>query len=122
MSCYPAYIEAPDGYTKPVEICTNQNLPKKIKGRTDGYRIEISKDLDDLYGLGISDPETYVLIHECFHIIHPKKNEYEIRILSDIEYEIQTGERVDTTCYFKHEGSSSYSNFLKEIKKSGRFD
>lgn len=91
-----------DGYRKLVDVCKDADLPPYIKGATNKTdKIWINKYLDDLHDIGISDPETYVLIHECFHILHPEKSEYEIRRLSDEEYEYQTGEKIDTTSFFE---------------------
>jgi hypothetical protein len=110
MECVPIELEMPDGYKRNVDVCRDAKLPRNIKGTTNKKdKILISRYLDDLHELGISDPERYVLIHECFHILHPEKSEYEIRRLADKEYEWQTGEKIDTTTYF---------NFLEHIRKT----
>lgn len=110
MECRQIELEMPEGYTRNVDVCTDANLPNNIKGMTDKRnKIFINKYLDDLHNLGISDPETYVLIHECFHIIYPEKSEHEIRVMADEEYEWQKGEKIDTTGYF---------SFLDNIKKT----
>lgn len=102
MYCVPVEIEMPDGYKRNVDLCRDADLPRNIKGVTNKKdKILISKYLDDLYDLGISEPETYVLIHEANHILHPEMSEYQIRKKSDVDYKAITGEKIDTAGYFR---------------------
>ena len=105
MKCKEVELEMPEGYKRDVTVCDDVKLPTHIKGATNKTNlILISEYLDDL---GIPYPELYVWIHESNHVKYPRKSEYEIRRMSDREYERKTGIKIDTTSYF---------NYIKNLK------
>ena len=115
MRCEQVELKMPEGYKRDVTVCYGVKLPRNVKGATNKTNLVLINEyeyLEDLRKLGIRYPLLYVKIHEFNHIRNSEKSEYEIREMSDKDYEDATGEKINTTI-----GFPDYRNYIKRLEK-----